>query len=72
VFDPFRQEESSPARHRGGLGLGLSIVKRMVELHGGRVSVASDGPGRGARFDVRLPCAQNIEPAGAGPEPFAV
>jgi PAS domain S-box-containing protein len=59
VFDPFRREDSATSRHQGGLGLGLSIVKRMVELHGGRVSASSDGPGRGSRFEVRLPCAQS-------------
>jgi len=59
VFDPFRQEESATSRQQGGLGLGLSIVKRMVELHGGRVSASSEGPGRGSRFEVRLPCAQS-------------
>lgn len=63
VFDPFRQEDSATSRHQGGLGLGLSIVKRMVELHGGRVSAASDGPGHGSRFEVRLPCAQSATPS---------
>jgi len=55
VFDRFRQADSSPTRPTGGLGLGLSIVKHLVELHGGSVVVASPGQDRGATFIVRLP-----------------
>jgi len=55
VFDRFRQEDASTTRHFGGLGLGLSIVKRLVELHGGSVRVHSPGEGRGANFIVSLP-----------------
>ena len=57
VFERFRQGDSGVTRRSGGLGLGLSIVKHLVELHGGTVSAFSEGHGRGARFDVRLPLA---------------
>jgi PAS domain S-box-containing protein len=55
VFDRFRQADSSTRRSHGGLGLGLSIVKHIVELHGGAVTATSDGAGRGATFTVSLP-----------------
>jgi len=55
VFDRFRQADSSTRRKLGGLGLGLSIVKHIVEHHGGTVEARSDGEGRGATFIVRLP-----------------
>jgi len=57
VFDRFRQFESRPARVHGGLGLGLAIVRHLVELHGGTVSAASRGRGHGATFTVTLPLA---------------
>jgi len=55
VFDRFRQAESTLTRSHGGLGLGLSIVRHLVELHGGTVEVESAGEGQGASFAVRLP-----------------
>lgn len=55
VFDRFRQSDASTTRMHGGLGLGLSIVKNLVELHGGTVEARSDGPGQGACFTIRLP-----------------
>ena len=55
VFDRFRQADSTPARAHGGLGLGLAIVRQIVEMHGGEVAAASPGIGRGAEFIVTLP-----------------
>jgi PAS domain S-box-containing protein len=60
VFDLFTQAERSPDRAQGGLGLGLALVKSLVELHGGRVRATSAGPGRGSEFSVRLPLASGI------------
>ena len=55
VFDRFRQADSSTSRRHGGLGLGLALVRQIIELHGGQVSVFSEGPQRGSSFWVRLP-----------------
>jgi len=55
VFDRFRQADAGPARAHGGLGIGLAIVRHIVEMHGGTVSVTSDGKAKGARFTVQLP-----------------
>jgi CheY-like chemotaxis protein/anti-sigma regulatory factor (Ser/Thr protein kinase) len=62
VFDPFRQEDASASRSKGGLGLGLAITRQLVELHGGRISAESQGEGCGATFTVSLPLASVAPP----------
>jgi signal transduction histidine kinase len=57
VFERFRQADSATTRRHAGLGLGLAIVRQLVELHGGTVCAASDGVGQGATFSIRLPIA---------------
>src|SRR5262245_1291340 len=57
VFDRFRQQDATSVRQHGGLGLGLAIVRHLVELHGGSVRVESEGEGRGATFTINLPAA---------------
>src|SRR5262249_4149061 len=61
VFDLFAQAERGPARVEGGLGIGLTVVRRLVELHGGRAEVSSEGLGRGSEFRVCLPCVPAVE-----------
>jgi len=67
VFDRFRQADQSVTRGHGGLGLGLAIVKHLIELHGGRVSVRSDGPGRGTTVTVLLPALSTASVASLPP-----
>jgi signal transduction histidine kinase len=55
LFEPFVQGDRTLDRSRGGLGLGLALVKGLADLHGGKVSVESEGPGKGALFTIRLP-----------------
>ena len=55
MFDLFAQDERTRAQSGGGLGLGLPLVKRLVEMHGGTVSASSEGIGRGSTFTIRLP-----------------
>jgi signal transduction histidine kinase/ActR/RegA family two-component response regulator len=65
IFERFRQADSTSTRAHAGLGLGLAIVRHLVELHGGRVSAASPGEGQGATFTVTLPLTRAGRPAGA-------
>ena len=55
VFDRFRQADSSTSRAHGGLGIGLSLVRNLIEMHGGQVTAFSEGPGSGSTFTVQLP-----------------
>jgi signal transduction histidine kinase/CheY-like chemotaxis protein len=57
VFELFKQGQQSLDRRKGGLGLGLAVAKTLIELHGGTIEAASEGPGRGSTFTVRLPLA---------------
>lgn len=63
LFERFRQGDGSSTRQYGGLGLGLGIVRHIVELHGGTVQAESAGPNRGATFEVRVPIRPVVEPA---------
>jgi len=79
VFERFRQGDASSTRPQGGLGLGLAIVRHFAEVHGGRVTAESAGPGLGAVFTLRLPLVDLAQPAAelqripaaAAPEPAA-
>jgi two-component system CheB/CheR fusion protein len=63
IFELFEQIDNTPQRAHGGLGIGLTLVKQLVELHGGTVEARSNGPGRGSEFVVRLPLAATSEGA---------
>src|SRR5205814_185987 len=58
IFDMFSQVDRTIERSTGGLGIGLALVKGVVEMHGGEVYAASDGPGRGSTFTIKLPISQ--------------
>jgi PAS domain S-box-containing protein len=60
IFDMFVQADQSPSRARGGLGIGLTLVRSLVEQHGGRVFARSDGPSQGSEFVIRLPFDPNL------------
>ena len=66
IFDLFTQGDQSLAHTSGGLGVGLTLVHRLIELHGGRVSVHSDGAGRGSEFTIRLPLSGHAGSAARG------
>ncbi|WP_204490392.1 ATP-binding protein [Archangium primigenium] len=72
LFEPFRQEEEGTTRTHGGLGLGLSIARQLVELHGGRIDASSPGPGQGATFTVRLPCMTDVPDGVPLPPPHGI
>jgi len=65
VFEPFQQETDGSMRRHGGLGLGLSIVRHIIELHGGEIVAASPGMGRGSTFTIKLPLLGMVETPGA-------
>ncbi|MGP0062246.1 MAG: CHASE3 domain-containing protein [Isosphaeraceae bacterium] len=67
MFELFAQGNRSLARSEGGLGIGLTVVRKLVALHGGSVTARSEGPGKGCEFTVRLPAAR--PPAGTAPAP---
>jgi protein-histidine pros-kinase len=67
VFDRFRQADSSSTRAHGGLGLGLAIVRHLVELHGGTVAAESAGEGRGATVRIELPASRHLPAPPRGP-----
>jgi PAS domain S-box-containing protein len=71
VFDMFRQADRTGGRSRGGLGIGLSLVKRIVEMHGGSVSAHSEGLGLGSEFVVRIPAAEEARVAAPVTQAFA-
>jgi CheY-like chemotaxis protein/anti-sigma regulatory factor (Ser/Thr protein kinase) len=68
VFELFSQGERSLDRSLGGLGVGLTVVQRLVELHQGRVSVSSEGAGKGAEFRIVLPCISEVPQASSATE----
>jgi signal transduction histidine kinase len=65
VFELFTQSERSPDRSQGGLGLGLSLVKSIIAMHGGQVRAESDGDGAGSTFSISIPRLLPAQPAGA-------
>src|SRR4029453_6413076 len=72
VFDRFRQADQSGSQRYGGLGLGLALVKHLVELHGGKVEAASEGAGHGSTFILTLPLATQSELVAVEPQALAL
>jgi signal transduction histidine kinase len=60
IFNMFNQIDRAPERAQGGLGIGLTLVRRLVEMHGGSVHANSEGPGKGSEFIVRLPALKGV------------
>jgi two-component system CheB/CheR fusion protein len=69
IFELFVQSEQRLDRSRGGLGVGLSLARNIVELHGGTIGVRSDGPGRGSEFTVTVPLAGRADTSPSAPQP---
>ncbi|WP_239027226.1 hybrid sensor histidine kinase/response regulator [Ramlibacter algicola] len=69
IFDLFAQADQSLDRSQGGLGIGLTLVKHLVELHGGHVEAHSDGLGQGTALSITLPAQRDVEPAQSAPPP---
>ena len=67
VFEPFLQGSHTLDRSQGGLGIGLTLVRSLVEMHGGAVTAHSAGRGQGSEMVVRLPVAKGADPTGAEP-----
>jgi PAS domain S-box-containing protein len=65
IFDLFTQDRAASARSHGGLGIGLALARRLVEMHSGRIEARSDGPGRGSVFTIHLPVASAVGRAAA-------
>jgi signal transduction histidine kinase/ActR/RegA family two-component response regulator len=71
VFEPFKQAMEGPMRRHAGLGLGLSIVRHIIELHGGEITVSSEGAGRGTRFEIVLPLLGTGAVTGPAPPSYS-
>jgi CheY-like chemotaxis protein len=71
VFEPFKQAMEGPMRRHAGLGLGLSIVRHIIELHGGEITASSEGAGRGTRFEIVLPLLGTGAVTGSAPSSYS-
>jgi CheY-like chemotaxis protein len=68
IFDSFSRSEARTQSHEGGLGLGLSIARKLLEMHGGRIEARSDGPGKGCEFQITLPLTDPPDQPAQAPE----